>query len=297
MDAMGRVLGLAAAFVLVLVFAASAGSATSSGLIVFPAMPAGKNVPQLYAVQPSGDGLVQLTSGGVAALDPAFAPNGTRIAFARAGYGIYTLRPDGTGLKRLTTNGRDANPTWSPDGRQIAFVRPLGTAWRVFIVPSTGGKQRLVHFSPPAGRPTWSAKGLLVPTGGDLLRADPKTGKVLKYYNADIDAIWGLNSVAISPGVTNLTYVGSRDPVTGDTECGEGPCQRFGLYFESLTAKKKHGKLIVKDAGPAAFAPNGQRLAFVVNGALTLRSVATGAQTAIATPDITPVTSTPLAWR
>ena len=299
MAAMRRVSGLVAALVsvLVLVLAASAGSATSDGLIVFPAMPSGKNVPQLYAVRPSGDGLTQLTSSAVAALDPDFSPNGKRIAFARAGYGIYTMNPDGTGLRRATTNARDAYPTWSPDGRQIAFVRPLGPAWKIFIVAASGGKPRLLHFAPPAGRPSWTQTGLLVPTGGDLLRADPKSGKVLKYFNASIDAIWGLNSVSVSPGVTSLTYVGSRDPVTGDMECGDGPCQRYGLYFENLTAKKKIGKLLVRDAGPAAFAPNGQRLAFVVNGALTLRSIASGTQVAIETPGITPVTSTPLAWR
>ena len=32
---------------------------------------------------------------------------------------------DGTGLHRLTTNGRDSYPTWSPDGKQVAFVRPF----------------------------------------------------------------------------------------------------------------------------------------------------------------------------
>jgi Tol biopolymer transport system component len=283
--------------VLVLVVGASGGTATSSGLIVFPAMPPGQNVPQLYAIQPSGAGLTQLTKWGTPSLDPSFSPSGARIAFARSGYGIYTMNSDGTGLRRLTTNDRDAYPTWSPNGKQIAFVRPIGQFWRIFVVATTGGKAKQVHFSPPAGRPTWSAKGLLVPTGGDLLRADPKTGKVLKYYDANIDAIWGLNSVTVSPGVTRLTYVGSRDPVTGDMECGDGPCQRFGLYLESLTAKKKIGKLIVKDAGPAAFSPDGQKLAFVVNGAVTLRSVATGVQSQIETPDITPVTSTPVAWR
>jgi Tol biopolymer transport system component len=56
---------------------------------------------------------------------PAWSPNGDLIAFTRFSeddYDIYTIRPDGTGLKRLTTTpGKDAHEIWSPDGKQILF--------------------------------------------------------------------------------------------------------------------------------------------------------------------------------
>jgi TolB protein len=38
-------------------------------------------------------------------------------------YEIYTIKPDGTSLKRLTfTHGNDAHMAWSPDGAYIAFA-------------------------------------------------------------------------------------------------------------------------------------------------------------------------------
>jgi TolB protein len=294
---MARLISCATVAAIVAALASTSAGASGPGLIVFSASESGKFVQQLFAVQPSGDGLTQLTTGGANALAPAFSPSGARIAYVRSGYGIYTMNPDGTHLRRLTTNGRDSYPAWSPDGKSIAFVRPFKTKWRVWIVPATGGKQRVLAQTPPAGRPSWTSKGLLIPTGGDLLRVDTKNGRVLKYYGANIDAIWGLNSVTVAPDVSLLTYVGSRQPIPGDTECGEGPCQRFGLYLESLTAKHKVPKLIVKDTGAAGFSPDGKQLVFSAGGGLVLRSLATGELTSIATPNLTPAPGAPPTWR
>ncbi|HEY6455406.1 MAG TPA: hypothetical protein VIY90_09030 [Steroidobacteraceae bacterium] len=56
---------------------------------------------------------------------PAWSPRGDRIAFSgfeTGDFEIYTIRPDGTGLRQLThTRGNDAHPVWSPDGRWLAF--------------------------------------------------------------------------------------------------------------------------------------------------------------------------------
>jgi hypothetical protein len=177
-------------------------------------------------------------------------------------------------------------------------VRPVGTAWKVFLVPAQGGKPKQLRRSPAAGRPTWTRQqGLLIPTAADLLKIDPRTGKVLKYFNAELDAIWGLNSVEISPGVSNLTYVGTRDPIPGDQECGDGPCQRYGLYLENLRAKVKKARLIVKDAGSATFSADGKRIAYVGGGVLNIRTLASGATVTVPTTGATPVQQGPPAWR
>jgi len=57
---------------------------------------------------------------------PAWSPLGDRIAFTsnRDGdYEIYTVRPNGKGLTRITDSpGNDAHPAWSPDGEWIVFA-------------------------------------------------------------------------------------------------------------------------------------------------------------------------------
>ena len=72
--------------------------------------------------------VTSLTDGqGVSDNFPAWSPTGDEIAFASdredRDWEIYAIRPDGTGLRRITRiPGNDAHPSWSPDGRWIAFA-------------------------------------------------------------------------------------------------------------------------------------------------------------------------------
>ena len=56
---------------------------------------------------------------------PMWSPRGDLISFCsfREGdFDIYTIRPDGTDVKKLTdSHGNDAHPAWSPDGNWILF--------------------------------------------------------------------------------------------------------------------------------------------------------------------------------
>lgn len=57
---------------------------------------------------------------------PLWSPRGDLILFDRlvdGAYELHTIKPDGTGLKRLTyTHGNEAHMAWSPDGESIAFA-------------------------------------------------------------------------------------------------------------------------------------------------------------------------------
>ena len=54
-----------------------------------------------------------------------WSPDGARIVFVSptgSKQDVYTIRPDGTDVRRLTTDGVSTSATWTPDGR-ILFVR------------------------------------------------------------------------------------------------------------------------------------------------------------------------------
>ena len=85
----------------------------------------------IYTVEPDGSSLRQVTSNLKASPDgttyppqqPAWSPDGTKIAFARKG-SIWVMDADGSNLRRITPIRSDvsySDPTWSPDGTELAF--------------------------------------------------------------------------------------------------------------------------------------------------------------------------------
>ena len=82
----------------------------------------------MYIVDADGSGLVDLSSVGEG-WQVDWSPDGRSILFTSHrdhpdNYtDIYVMRPDGSGVERLTNNSA-YTPAWSPDGRDIVFSAP-----------------------------------------------------------------------------------------------------------------------------------------------------------------------------
>lgn len=129
---------------------AASQTAPVTGLIAYE-HDAGREPMAIYVMNPDGSGKRFLASGS----EPRWSHDGTQLAFVQldaAEEGLYIIRRDGTGLRRLVTEFA-TSPTWSPDGKQIAFWTASGLA----VISTAGGRARLFTRGEDEG-PVWSPK-------------------------------------------------------------------------------------------------------------------------------------------
>lgn len=124
--------------------------------------PSGQPRPQVWAMQSSGAGLRQITSVPDGAYDPAWSPDGRRIAYtARNGvrHDVWVAGADGSNAQVVTTAGTCRAPCWSPDGQWLAYLSAQTGTFEVWAVPAP---------PPPPAAPaaaTTPGSGPAVPAG------------------------------------------------------------------------------------------------------------------------------------
>jgi TolB protein len=92
---------------------------------------------------------------------PDWSPTGDRIAFHGWVGGtpqIFTVAPDGRGLRQLTQQGRNEDPSWAPDGRHIVFASTRDGTTGLWVLDVVSGRIRRVLSAPAARLPDWSGR-------------------------------------------------------------------------------------------------------------------------------------------
>jgi TolB protein len=109
---------------------------------------------EVYVMNADGSGPSLVTAMQEIASFPAWAPGGKQIAFSTGG-AIYVINVDGTGLAELVPGGHD--PTYSPDGKSIAFSEPYGGGIELFTANADGSAQTRITFETAvvSRRPSW----------------------------------------------------------------------------------------------------------------------------------------------
>jgi TolB protein len=80
-----------------------------------------------------------------------------KLVFQRSSGGeIYVINADGTGLRQLT-DGMD--PAWSPDGKRVAFARWRKPSPGIYVIDEDGKNETQVFGWPMAKAPVWSPDG------------------------------------------------------------------------------------------------------------------------------------------
>ena len=120
---------------------------------------------EIYVMNPDGSGQTNITNSSLPDFQPAWSPDGSRIAFSRidenGNQNVWVMNADGTGQQKL--NSVDGGePGWSPDGSRIAFTSfsPTFTDFEIHVMNANGtGDVNITNHAADDFLPSWSPDG------------------------------------------------------------------------------------------------------------------------------------------
>ena len=268
----------AACFVL-LVAGCGGGSGSPGDAMVFVSSQDGDYA--IYGMSADGSNQGRLTDerGDLSTLEgvqyqtePAWSPDGTKIAFASAREGsfdIYVMNRDGTGATRLTsTKQNDQHPTWSPDGSRIAFSR-FSDVDHLYVMNADGtGTRRLTDDDLTAeAEPAWAPDGNWIAYSHRESGSDFREIWVVRPDGTGRRAVTKLNAKSYTPtwapDSKRLAFSSNHDATLYDifTVTVDGTNVRRVVSSET-------------DAFEPAWSPDGSEIAFSRDGAIVVTTLA-----------------------
>jgi hypothetical protein len=178
-------------------------------------------------------GIIQLTSGGLSDLMPDVSPDGRKVVYSSfskpytaplsltdygARWKVFAAWGETPSIWMVDIDGRNLTqfyegirPTWSPDGKKIAFYKPTGKNYQIWLMDADGANQtQITNGDYNSIEPSWTPDGRLVFCSNQAGNYD----------------IW-----SIKPDGTELTQLTVQDCYDGAPACS--PDGKY-IYFHSF---------------------------------------------------------------
>src|SRR5258705_10156070 len=173
----------------------------------------------LYSLPAGGGQATQITTPYQEASHPDWSAKGDLVAiqsYAGGTFHIWTMRPDGSGLKQITSgHGDDREPRISPDGATIAFAsdRAFKGSYDIWTVNiANGALKQITSAEADEFGPTWSPDGTKIAfvsgtgiTGKTIESIDLATGHLTTVVSSIAEG--RVEAPSYSPDGKSLAYV------------------------------------------------------------------------------------------
>ena len=107
---------------------------------------------EIYTMNADGSAVANITDNPAADLEPAWSPDGAKIAFRSDRDGddeIFVMDADGSNLVQLTNNDSfDGNPGWSPTGERLVFDTSRDGNDEIYVMDADGSNPARVTNDP-----------------------------------------------------------------------------------------------------------------------------------------------------
>lgn len=186
----------------------------------------------------------------------ALSPDGRTVAIDLLG-ALWTLGVDGGPAQRILDDGYDARlPSWSPDGRRLAFQAYRSGTWAIWTVNADGTGVQQVTWSPFDDRePAWSPDGARIAFSSD--RSGQYDVWVITLESGELRQVTTGRSneymPAWSPDANDIAFVSDRRDAPGIYAVGANDAERLMQAGAGLLSP--------------SWRPDGAELAYVAPGA------------------------------
>ncbi len=211
-------------------------------------------------------------------------------------YVLDAAAPAGPSWRALTTNGLSKAPSWSPDGKRIAYLQQqaLWSNNHIHILDAAGGAPvRLTRTEGSYSRPRWSPDGTRLVFSAFLEGSDYHE---IFIVNADGSGLTNLTRSSASgfepswsPDGARLTFVSTSDNSPGTFRLDVFVVDVDGSNVRRLTSLGVHSR------GPA-WSPDGRQIIFSSGGALYVMNADGSALARLTTPPLNSWDGAPV-WR
>jgi Tol biopolymer transport system component/DNA-binding winged helix-turn-helix (wHTH) protein len=204
---------------------------------------------------------------------PSFSPDGNQLAYSwnqnengNEAHIYVKVIGAGSPLRITSSTAPDYYPAWSPDSRNIAFVRRADQPGAIYLIPPLGGTESKIADGYFVGRVSWSPDSRFLAVGARNSSIDPpslyliaaENGQKRRLTTAPNAKTWDTDP-AFSPDGRTLLFTRCRGPYI------------CGLYSLNLSADYQPTaapRLVSDESGSiwgSAWVPNGNEVIYALS--------------------------------